>query len=134
MARNSVAVDLDGVICRMDRYMAYDKFGPIIPGAREFMERLGEIARVVIHTSRCSPEASGVQNVRELQKNVERFLERNQIPFDEVWIGVGKPACRAYVDDRAVECVPALIGSSAFDDAIRRVKYLCKTPLTEHIS
>ena len=110
----TIAVDLDGVLFKIywgdEQGMVFDinKFGEVIPGARESMKALKEAGfYLIVHTCRTNPELNRtVQcSVAELQKVVELKLKEVGIPFDEVFAGVGKPIASAYVDDRAVEFV-----------------------------
>ena len=108
----TIAVDLDGVLFKVywgdERGMVFDveKFGEVIPGAREGMKALKKAGfYLIVHTCRTNPELNRTANcsIVELQRAVELKLKEVDIPFDEVFIGIGKPLASAYVDDRAVE-------------------------------
>jgi len=107
----TIAVDLDGVLFKIywgdETGMVFDvnKFGEVIPGARESMKALKRSGfYLIVHTCRTNPELNRTENcsVAELQKIVELKLKEEGIPFDEVFAGVGKPVAAAYIDDRAI--------------------------------
>ena len=95
---NTIAVDFDGVIAEFTDDI--EKFGKIIPGARESMEELRRLGyKIIIHTSR--PSDNG-----HLERLADYLREEN-IPFDEInlnsdagW-GTQKPIADLYIDDLA---------------------------------
>jgi hypothetical protein len=102
--RGTVVVDLDGTICE-HRFPA---FGEPIAGAREALQRLKHAGFwIIIQTVRTSsyyrtvgmyqPEVNSPEAVRA-------YLERHQIPFDEIWLH-DKPVAMAYIDDRGLRLV-----------------------------
>lgn len=110
----TIAVDLDGVLFKIywgnEQGMVFDinKFGEVIPGAREGMKALKKAGfYLIVHTCRTNPELNRTAccSVVELQRAVELKLKEVDIPFDEVFIGIGKPVASAYIDDRAIEFV-----------------------------
>ncbi len=118
--RKTVAVDLDGVIAGYDRFRGVDHFGAPIPGAREFLVKVREVATVVIHTARIADgQAKGPAVVAGL---VKAWLDQHELPYDEIHVGVGKPLASAYVDDRAVVC-----RDGKFEEAIQGVLDLVET-------
>ncbi len=54
--RQTVCVDLDGVLAAYDGWKAVDHIGEPIPGAQEFTRELSERFKVIIYTSRFSNE------------------------------------------------------------------------------
>jgi len=120
--RPTICVDMDGTIAAYDGWKGLRDIGEPLPGAREFMEALRSIGRVVVHTCRTNPEINsdfarvvcdeyGPEDgtsavVDELTSTVQEWLDVHDIPYDEVWRGVGKPIACAYVDDRAVPAHP----------------------------
>ena len=107
----TLAIDLDGVLFKIywgdEQGMVFDinKFGEVIPGAREGMKALKKAGfYLIVHTCRTNPELNRIEHcsVAELQKTVELKLKEEDIPFDEVFAGVGKPVAAAYIDDRAI--------------------------------
>lgn len=130
MSEKIVCVDLDGVLAKLDKWEGVEKFGPVIPGARFFLEELRrEGFKIVIHTVRCSPDVNPkpedwtIRNPWDLPDApgsgtdasvwadylvtlVRRWLNANDLTFDEIWYGRGKPLADIYIDDRAVGCRP----------------------------
>jgi hypothetical protein len=102
--RGTLVVDLDGTICE-HRYPA---FGAPIAGAREALQRLKAAGYwIIIHTVRTSSYYRKV-NMYDPEVNspevVSAYLQRHQIPFDEIWIH-DKPVAMAYIDDRSIRLV-----------------------------
>jgi capsule biosynthesis phosphatase len=98
-----IAIDLDGVICRLKRPdESYANLEPV-PGA---IDRLGELRRnghyIIITTARNM--ATCESNLGKVMKNVGKltleWLERNGVEYDEIYFG--KPNAEVYIDDRAI--------------------------------
>lgn len=116
MSEKIVCVGLDGVLAKFDKWEGVEKFGPVIPGARFFLEELQrEGFKIIIHTVRCSPEVNPPPDgeswsrgvwADHLASIVRRWLNANDLPFDEIWRDWGKPLADVYIDDRAVACRP----------------------------
>ncbi len=126
MSDKTVCVDLDGVLAQYDEWKGVEKFGPVIPGARFFLEALRRVGfKIVIHTTRCSPDVNPQKEegnfppepdwlpggrmafwTTYLVDLVRQWLNDNDLPFDEIWSGRGKPLADIYIDDRAVACRP----------------------------
>lgn len=120
----NVAVDLDGVLAEFKGEWdgKVENIGKLIPGAREFVERLRKRGlRIIIHTCRVNAYAEHIPNDMHPERSpdqrlaawaahvlwvVEDWLDRNEIPYDEIWTRPGKPYCVAYIDDKSVLCDP----------------------------
>lgn len=100
-AGNCVLVDFDGTICEF----RYPNLGPPIPGARDFLNTLKERGLdIVVWSSRSSAQYRTRAERVQVKKEIENWLRRNAMPFDEVDMGdVGKRLALAYVDDRGVQ-------------------------------
>ena len=111
-----ICVDFDGVIYRFD-YSKWEKDGYknilykrcIISGARVALKRLRTIGyRIVVYTSRVTSKYKSIlltihhPNYKVSVKEITKFLKENNICFDEVWEGNGKPVADVYLDDKAV--------------------------------
>lgn len=133
--KKTVCVDLDGVLAAYEGYKGVDYFDDPFPGAREFLTDLRKAARVVIFTTRASVSAHGNEaSADELKAKVVTWLTYWELPYDEVWTGAGKPIASAYVDDRAVPCVPKLSARCpdlGFGYALRRCLSLVGFSRTE---
>lgn len=100
----TVAVDFDGTLIPFadlgDGYRLLVNGEPE-PGAREALTRLRDHGfRVVIHSSRAW-EGYGMRRVG-FTLDMKNWLDRHEIPYDEIHIGEGKPPAIAYIDDLAI--------------------------------
>lgn len=128
--RPRVCVDLDGVLAAYDGWQGLAHIGDPLPGAHEFVTELAEVADVVVYTTRCSGEPDDRGDISPLTPGQARihvidWLERNEFPFADVYIGQGKPRASAYVDDRAVVCRPQS-DPDAFVTSLSSIKQLIK--------
>jgi len=125
-----VCVDLDGVLAKYDGWEGFDKIGPPIPGALEFAQSLAKIADIVIFTSRCSHDL-GTESDRpvltpgQMRIRVVEWLEANEFPFSDVYVGQGKPRVAAFIDDRAVSCKPQN-DKQSFANSLKSVRQILK--------
>ena len=90
--KKTVCVDLDNTLARYDGRKGLDDIGDPFVGAREFTLKLSR---------------EGGLTAEQLRENVVTWLDRWEIPYDDVWAGSSKPISSAYVDDRAVPRIPA---------------------------
>lgn len=128
----TVAVDFDGVIAQYDGWKGVYVLGEPIEGAREFVQALRSHGyNILIYTARCNIALNGyeVKNTSEdnymgryvaLRKSVSDYLKKHDIPFDDIFMGQGKPLADAYIDDRAVPCQPMKF-PGAYDFALKAV-------------
>ena len=124
-----VAVDFDGVIVTHDGWIGHGQFGTVIPGVREFCVKVRKRGyEIVIFTSRLCEQFTPKARLSLGKKEIEDFLRDQNIPFDEVWLGIGKPAAVAYVDDRGVFCDPQH-DLFAFGDALASIDKLSQRPI-----
>lgn len=103
MSKPPVCVDLDGVLAHYDGWKGIQHFGEPFADAADFTKKLSEVAHIIIHTTRCNAEKNG-DNVDDLKKYVKNWLDKNNITYDEIYTGQGKPYAKAYIDDRAINC------------------------------
>ena len=124
-----VAIDFDGVIVTHDGWIGHGQFGTVIPGVREFCVEVQKRGyEIVIFTSRLCEQFTPKSTLSFRKNEIEIFLNDQSIPFDEVWLGIGKPAAVAYVDDRGVFCDPQH-DQFAFEDALVSIDKLSKRPI-----
>lgn len=120
----SVCVDLDKVIASYDVWKEIAHIGGPIKGAKEFLEELGSKYKVIIYTARFSNERIKSSNeVANLKNLIEVWLRKNDLPFDDIFTGIGKPLASAFVDDRAVSCQP-MDDPDAYEKAIDAISEL----------
>ncbi|ETX06036.1 hypothetical protein [Candidatus Entotheonella palauensis] len=102
--RGAIIVDLDGTICEH----RYPDFGPPLAGAREALQRFKEAGYwIIIHSVRTSSvyrESEDYDPKVNSPESVSDYLERHNIPFDEIWMH-DKALGIAYIDDRGVRAV-----------------------------
>ena len=102
--RGTVVVDLDGTICEH----RFPDFGTPVSGAREALQRLKEAGFwIIIHSVRTSSEyreSEEYDPTVHSPEAVSDYLERHQIPFDEIWMH-DKALAVAYIDDRGMRLV-----------------------------
>lgn len=98
-----IAIDLDGVICRVKKPdESYASVEPL-PDAVERVQELRRAGHYVIITT-ARNMATCESNMGKVMKNVGKltldWLERYGVEYDEIYFG--KPNAEVYVDDRAV--------------------------------
>jgi len=123
LAKPDIAVDFDGVIAVHDAWQGVHHFGDPIPFAKEFLTKLQEKYRIVIFTCRCNPLLNEKLATSELSALVENWLKAHDMPFDEVYTGLGKPIAQAYIDDKAICCMPQRFGKSEFKGALNHLGF-----------
>ena len=101
-----ICVDLDGVLAEDGQWNGVEHFGKVIDGAKEFLENLRQHYDVVIYTCRFTEGINGIEKAGLLRNRVRDWLDENELPYDEIFIGQGKPIATAYVDDRGINCSP----------------------------
>ncbi len=121
--RSAVCVDLDSVLARYDGWRGIEKIGEPIAGAREFLTEVKKKFRVIVYTARINAESLRGDEIARLKNHIERWLNENSLPFDEVYTGFGKPLAVAFVDDRAVTCRPQE-DTDAFENALAAIAKL----------
>lgn len=113
-----ICVDFDGVIAFDSGWLGKDHFGAPISGAKEFLTKLKEKYEVIIFTCRCCEEAMcGIEKAHLLAYRVREYLDRHELPYDEIYVGQGKPVASYYVDDRGISCLPQL-DNEAYDKVL----------------
>lgn len=117
--KKTVCVDLDGTIARYDGWKGIEHFGDPLPGAKEFLERLGENYKILIYTTRCNEQMNG-EVPHQLRNRVEAWLQRHQLRYDDIHTGQGKPMCIAFIDDRAIMIKENVDWTPAYSDLILR--------------
>ncbi len=117
--KQTVCVDLDGVLAKNDGWKGVDYFGGVIPGAIEFTKNLSEQFNVCIFTCRCNQESNNEYSIEELKEKVQKWLDSNGFYYDQIYTGMGKPIALAYIDDRSISCLPEVFNIEAFNSALQ---------------
>lgn len=106
MTRPIAAIDLDETLLQWEGWQGIDRFGPPYPQAKDFLEKLHKHFDILIYTTRCSTEVMRLGS-NLLANKVREFLTKENLPFDDIWVGQGKPLATVFIDDRAVNCRPS---------------------------
>lgn len=125
--RDRIGLDFDGVCSTHSGWKGHQHHGDPIAGIKDFCEELRRLNfEIIVFTSRTCEEHTPSRSKRaEVVASIEAWFKEHEIPFDFVWNGHGKPACCAYIDDRAVHCNPQ--GDPlAFQKALAAVEILRK--------
>jgi hypothetical protein len=100
--RETIAVDFDGVI------HAYSKgwhdgtiYDVPIAGAREAMAKLSALFYILIYSTRNYDRVIDGEQQENQVAEMEAWLEKYHIPYDEIHTQSGKPVCKLFVDDNA---------------------------------
>jgi len=116
----TVCVDLDGVLAQ--RVKGKTAIGPPIDGAVEFLAELAQSSKIIIYSARFANKKA--VDAEKLETRLRNWLNKNQLTFDDIHTGKGKPVAHAYIDDRAVACRPIDDGLQAFNLALDAVASL----------
>lgn len=94
-ARRTIAVDFDGVIHAYTAGWCDGQiYDPPVVGVRAGLKKLqAEGFFVVVYSCRA--------NSPGLLREMTNWLDKQMIPYDDIWSDTGKPAARMYIDDRA---------------------------------
>ncbi len=96
---------MDGTIADYTKgWQGMENIGDPIPGARDFLVELSSFSRITIWTTRGHVDKRNPQTAEQLRGIIETWLIKWDMPFDDIFVGQGKPHCQAIVDDRAVPC------------------------------
>jgi len=94
-AKVNICVDFDDTI-------SVRAFGTVFPaeGVIEALQRLRANGyKVIVHSARAWEEfpdrAKRIDDMRHL-------LDEWGVPYNEIWVGAGKPVAKAYIDDKAI--------------------------------
>jgi hypothetical protein len=94
-AKVNICVDFDDTI-------AVRAFGTVFPaeGVVEAFNRLRNNGyKIVVHSARAWEK---FEDRAERIDEMRRLLDQWGVPYNEIWVGAGKPVAKAYVDDKAV--------------------------------
>ena len=123
--RPIVALDLDGLLASW-KHGTFHRIGPPIAGAPEWTCRLAERYDLLVHSCRTNVQLYPDIPLDAIVDDIEHWLDYYGFSWRGVWQGPGKPLAHAYVDDRAVECVPEERGPEVeFAQATQRIDQLC---------
>jgi hydroxymethylpyrimidine pyrophosphatase-like HAD family hydrolase len=100
----TIAVDVDGTLAKYDGWKGSDVIGePIQSVVDEVRKEKENGTKIIIHTTRTNASINKTHTTEQLVGFVKAWLDKNGIPYDEIWSGTGKPIAHEYWDDRAVK-------------------------------
>ena len=114
MTRRTICVDFDSTIFEYFEWTGPFSFGPPLVGAKLFLEVLRDRGYYILIYS-CRPSNDSIKNA------MARYMEDNELVYDDIFMSGRKPPATAYVDDRAVSCTPQVTGSKAYVDALASI-------------
>jgi hypothetical protein len=128
--KKTIALDVDATLAHYTKWEGIELIGDPLPGAKEFVERLRQHAEILIYTTRGNAEMNGRHGWGPtiLRKLIAEWLEKHGIPYDDIWIGQGKPIFSAIIDDRAVSCRP-MEDPTAYEKAFAATMKLIGIPV-----
>lgn len=141
----TVWVDLDATLAVYPKWEGIQKIGDPFAGAKLFMENLRAMGahrgfKVGVFSVRTNPDMPGREELLDvgihpddlqsaLANIIRDWLEKHGIPYDEIFSGRGKPPGLCYVDDRGVNCEPAVYGCLAYRIAESLVERMARVHL-----
>ena len=103
-----ICVDIDGVLASWDNgWRGVRFFGDVIDGAKYFLEELHKRdCEIIIYSCRGLEELNAPYKAPMLRNFIRDWLEANDLPYDDIFVGQGKPIANYYVDDKGITCRP----------------------------
>lgn len=107
----SVCVDLDGTLAKYDGFKGIHHFGKPFPFAKEWTKDISKRYKIIIYTCRTNLEINKEEIPYEVEEKdhlsylvnlVKDWLHKNDITYDTIFCGQGKPSCAYYIDDKAI--------------------------------
>lgn len=101
-----IAVDFDGVIHQYSKGW-YDStiYDPPMPGTKEGLDLLKSLGvRIIIFSVRATEmsQFEDLQPRASQEVEIAEWMNRYNLPYDEIWTKTAKPFAHIYLDDRAV--------------------------------
>lgn len=99
---NMIAIDFDATIWPYSKGWADGSiYEPPFHNAKEAIQKLKDARyKIVIYSCRTSRELYDDADVMTNAKQLEKYLNDHNIPFDEIYTGYGKPHAALFIDDR----------------------------------
>lgn len=97
-----IAVDFDGVIHEYsDGWKDGEIYDDPIPGVQDALKKLQDKFRIVIFSTRNHDRTIKGEKQSNQVSDMREYMEKHEIPFDEIYQGNGKPIAKLYIDDNA---------------------------------
>ncbi|KKL06704.1 hypothetical protein LCGC14_2593360 [marine sediment metagenome] len=98
----TIAVDFDGVIHKYskgwDDGSIYDE---PMDGCRDALQKLSETYHILIFSARNYDRVVGGETQSNQVREMEFWLNKYRIPYDEIYTKPAKPLCKLFIDDNA---------------------------------
>ena len=104
--RRILCVDLDGCLAEYDHWRGYLQIGKPRKHVVDLVRaEYKDGAFIIIHTVRVTSKSHTV--IPRALAALEKWLSANRIPYNEIWLGTGKPYASLYLDDKAhnIDCM-----------------------------
>lgn len=99
----SVCFDLDGTIASYDDgWQGASNIGEPLERGCQLLKECAKKYYIIIYSCRSNPNLNSGYTEGRLAQYIIDWLNKHDLPYDEVYVGPGKPVAIAYVDDRAV--------------------------------
>jgi hypothetical protein len=99
-----IAVDIDDTIVKQEEDFDITEFGIPLPNAIEALNKLRLNGwTIILHSCRTTPDVNPGYDLEILKMNVMMWADENGVPYDDVWVGEGKPLADVYLDNKAME-------------------------------
>lgn len=103
--QKTIAVDFDGVIHGYSKGWQdgsiYDPPKEDAAAALNVLKNLG--FKIVIYSTRNYDKIINGKEEKNQIVEIENYLNKYKIPYDEIWNQPGKPLCVCFIDDNAVQ-------------------------------
>jgi predicted phosphatase len=92
-------VDFDGTLCKF----AFPDVGSVEPNVKEGLQALKNAGYIIkIHSCRTATYWNRPDERIKHIMLIEQFMEKNDLPYDELILNMDKPIADVYIDDRAI--------------------------------
>jgi len=99
--REAIGIDFDGVIHAYSQGWCTGVIYDIpVAGAQEALTLLSRRFRIVIYSARSYDHPEKGQHGKGQKEDMELWLSRYSIPYDEIHTAPGKPDCEVFIDDK----------------------------------
>ena len=97
----TIVCDLDGTLAVQGEWRGYSSIGaPIMSVIKDLRRAKRKGTYIIIHSCRVTTLDNKI-NPDSLDV-MRKWLKDNDVPYDEIWMGVGKPYGNEYWDNAAV--------------------------------
>lgn len=123
--RPTICFDLDGTLADYsDGWQGVEKIGKPLLSGTKLLKRLSTQCTIIIYTCRTNAELNSAFSQAELVAFVQQWFTEHQLPYNEIYVGLGKPQADVYIDDRAVH----FQARSNVDYAMKAIRRITHNP------